>query len=76
VTSEAYLGGPIAFVEEGDTIQIDIHNGRIDLKVPKEIVDRRKRNWRIPAHTELEKGTLLERYRRMVGSAARGAMFE
>lgn len=76
VTPEAYLGGPIAFVEEGDTIEIDIPNGRIDLKVPKEIVDRRKRNWRIPAHTELEKGTLLERYRRMVGSAARGAVFE
>jgi dihydroxy-acid dehydratase len=76
VTPEAYLGGPIAFAEEGDTIEIDIPNGRIDLKVPKDIVEQRKQKWRVPTHTELEKGTLLERYRRMVGSAARGAVFE
>jgi dihydroxy-acid dehydratase len=76
VTPEAYLGGPIAFVEEGDTIEIDIPNGRIELKVPEEILEERKRNWRVPAHTELEKGTLLERYRRMVGRAIEGAVFE
>jgi len=76
VTPEAYLGGPIAFVEEGDIIEIDIPNGRIDLKVPKEALEQRKKNWRVPAHTELERGTLLERYRRAVGPAIKGAVFE
>jgi len=76
VTPEAFLGGPIAFVEEGDIIAIDIPEGRIDLEVQVEVLEHRKKNWRIPEHTALEKGTLLERYRRMVGPATRGAAFE
>lgn len=76
VTPEAYLGGPIAFVKEGDIIEIDIPNGKIDLKVPNEALEQRKKNWRVPAHTELERGTLLERYRRAVGPAIKGAVFE
>ncbi len=76
VTPEAFLGGPIAFVEEGDIIKIDIPNRRIDLDVPKEVIEERRKNWRIPDHTALEKGTLLERYRRMVGPAIRGATLE
>lgn len=76
VTPEAYLGGPIALVEEGDIIKIDIPDGRIDLRVPKEALEQRKKSWRIPAHTELERGTLLERYRRAVGPAIKGAVFE
>jgi len=76
VTPEAYLGGPIALVEEGDIIKIDIPDGRIDLRVPKDALEQRKKNWRVPAHTELERGTLLERYRRAVGPAIKGAVFE
>jgi dihydroxy-acid dehydratase len=76
VTPEAYLGGPIAFVAEGDTIAIDIPAGRIDLEVPPEEIARRKTVWRIPEHTALPKGTLLERYRRLVGPATRGATLE
>ncbi len=76
VTPEAYLGGPIALVEEGDMIEIDIPNGRIDLRVPKEVLEQRKKEWGVPAHTQLEKGTILERYRRTVGPAIKGAVFE
>ncbi len=76
VAPEAYLGGPIALVEEGDTIEIDIPNGRVELKVPEGVMERRRGSWRVPAHTELEKGTLLERYRRMVGPAIEGAVLE
>ena len=76
VTPEAYLGGPLAFVEEGDIIEIDIPHRRIDLEVSDKVVEERKKNWRVPDHTNLEKGTLLERYRRMVGPAIRGATFE
>jgi len=76
VTPEAFLGGPISLVEEGDTIRIDIPGGRINLDVPEDVIEERRRNWRVPEHTRLEKGTLLERYRRMVGPATRGATYE
>ena len=73
VTPEAYLGGPIAFVREGDIIRIDIPAGRIELEVPAEVLAERRKEWKIPEHTALAKGTLLERYRRLVGPATRGA---
>jgi len=76
VTPEAFLGGPIAFVEEGDTIVIDIPAGKIDLAVSPDVIEQRKKSWRVPEHTGLKKGTLLERYRRLVGPATRGATFE
>lgn len=76
MTPEAYLGGPIAFVEEGDMIAINISAGTIDLVVSPDVIERRKKNWQVPDHTALVKGSLLERYRRMVGSAIRGATFE
>ncbi len=76
VTPEAYLGGPIAFVAEGDTIKIDIPNGKIELEVADEVIEQRKKEWKIPEHTDLERGSLLERYRRLIGPAVRGAVFE
>jgi dihydroxy-acid dehydratase len=76
ITPEAYLGGPLAVVEERDLIRIDIPKRRIDLDVPKSVIKERKKKWRIPDRTDLEKGSLLERYRRMVGPATRGATFE
>jgi dihydroxy-acid dehydratase len=76
VTPEAYLGGPIALVREGDMIRIDIPAGRIELDVPEDVLAKRRKEWKIPAHTELPKGTLLERYRRLVGPATRGAVLE
>jgi dihydroxy-acid dehydratase len=75
VTPEAFLGGPIAFVEEGDTIRIDIPEGLISLEVQADVLEQRKKRWRIPEHTVLEKGTLLDRYRRIVGPATKGAAF-
>jgi len=76
ITPEAYVGGPIAFVEDGDIISIDIPNGIIELEVPTEVLEERKKDWQIPEHTKLEKGSLLERYRRQVGSAINGAVIE
>ena len=76
VTPEAFLGGPLALVKEGDTIRIDIPAGRVDLEVPEEVLAARKQRWAPPERTRLEKGSLLERYRRVVGTAIRGARFE
>ena len=63
-------------VEEEDIIRIDIPNRKIDLEVSERVIEERKKHWQIPDRTNLEKGTLLERYRRMVGPATRGATFE
>ncbi len=76
VTPEAYLGGPIALVEEGDLISINIPAGQVDLAVPAEVLEARQKTWRLPEQTRLEKGSLLERYRRMVGTAMQGSRFE
>jgi dihydroxy-acid dehydratase len=76
VTPEAYLGGPIAFVEDGDRIYIDIPSGKIDLDVAPQVLEERQRKWRIPQSTKLDKRSLLERYRRLVGPAIKGAIFE
>ncbi len=76
VTPEAYLGGPLALIEEGDTVRIDIPSGILSLEVSSEKLERRKKSWILPEDLELEKGTLLERYRRMVGPATRGAVYE
>jgi dihydroxy-acid dehydratase len=76
VSPEAYLGGPIALIEEGDIIHVDIPRGRVDLDVSAEILEARRRAWRLPESTELEKGSMLERYRRLVGSAIEGSRFE
>lgn len=76
VTPEAYLGGPIAFVEDGDRIYIDIPAGRIDLDITPHVLEERQSKWRIPQNTKLDKRSLLERYRRLVGPAIKGAIFE
>jgi dihydroxy-acid dehydratase len=73
VTPEAYLGGPIALVQEGDTIRIDILGGRVDLEVSPDVLNTRKEGWQLPERTRLEKGSLLERYRRLVGPATEGS---
>jgi len=72
VTPEAYLGGPIALVAEGDRISIDIPAGRLELDVPATELEKRRQNWRLPERVGLDKGTLLDRYRRLVGPASRG----
>ena len=76
VTPEAFLGGPIALVQEGDRIKIDIPGGTIDLDVPADLLERRKKDWRLPPEVDLPKGSLLERYRRSVSSAMRGCILE
>ena len=76
ISPEAYLGGPIALIEEGDTIRIDIPARKLDLAVDPKVLEERKKSWRLPESTKLEKGSLLERYRRMVGSAIRGSVLE
>ena len=76
VSPEAYLGGPIALIAEGDTVRIDIPARKLELLVAPEVLEARRKTWRPPESTTIEKGSLLERYRRMVGSAMKGSILE
>ena len=74
VSPEAALGGPIAFVEEGDTIDIDIPNCKIDVLVDEATLAERKAKWVCP-EPRVQTG-YLRRYAKLVTSAARGAVLE
>jgi dihydroxy-acid dehydratase len=71
VVPEAAEGGPIALVQDGDLIDIDVPAGRLDLLVPEEELARRRAEWR-PSPPKAS-GGFLELYRRLVSSASRGA---
>ena len=74
VSPEAALGGPIAFVEEGDIISIDIPNHSIELKVDEATLAQRKAKWICP-EPRIKTG-YLARYAKLVTSAAKGAVLE
>lgn len=71
VSPEAAEGGPIALVEEGDLIEIDIENKTLNLLVDKEILQKRE-----PKGKMNEAKGYLKRYRNQVSSACKGAIFE
>ena len=74
VSPEAAVGGPIALVEEGDIIKIDIPNLKLELAVSDEELSRRRENWQ-PREPKVTSG-YLARYASMVTSGNRGAILE
>lgn len=74
VSPEAAVGGPIAFIEEGDIISIDITANTINVKVSDEELNARKAKWQ-PREPKVTKG-YLARYAKMVTSADKGAVLE
>ena len=72
VSPEAASGGPIAVVRDGDEIEIDTINGRLELKVSEEELRERMENF-TPAEPKIKKG-YLALYARSVSSAAEGAI--
>ena len=76
VTPEAYLGGPIALVREGDLISIDIPGAGLELMVDEAELAERKKAWTLPETTNLKEGSLLDRYRRLVGTAIEGSVLK
>ncbi|HEY9059145.1 MAG TPA: dihydroxy-acid dehydratase [Pseudobacteroides sp.] len=69
---EAMEGGPIAAVEEGDIISIDIVNGKLDVDLSDEEIANRLKDWTAPA-PKITKG-YLGRYSKLVSSASTGAV--
>ena len=74
ISPEAALGGPIALIEEGDRISIDIPARRITLEVDDRELEKRRRKW-TPPEPKIKEGYAL-RYARMVTSGATGAVFK
>ena len=74
VSPEAAVGGPIALVEEGDIISINIPENRLEVKVSDEDLARRKAAWQ-PKEPKVTTG-YLARYRELVTSGNRGAVLE
>jgi len=72
VAPEAFVGGPIALVKNGDEISINVEDNSIDLQVSKEELERRSKQWSMPK-PNYESGAL-SKYAFLVGSAAHGAI--
>jgi dihydroxy-acid dehydratase len=72
VAPEAVDGGPIAFVESGDRIRIDVHTKSLDLLVDDGELARRRQGW-APNPPRYTSGALAK-YARLVGGADRGAI--
>ena len=74
ISPEAAVGGPIALIEEGDIIAIDIPNMKLDVKVSEEELEARRTKWQ-PREPKVTSG-YLARYASMVTSGNRGAVLE
>ena len=74
VSPEAAEGGPIALIEEGDAILIDIPGKKIELLVEASVIEERRRRWTRP-EPRIRSG-YLARYAHLVTSGARGAVLE
>ena len=72
VAPEAYVGGPIALVHEGDTIELNAETCELTLHVPEDEIERRRAQWVAPA-PRYTRG-VLAKYAKQVGSAALGAV--
>ena len=74
ISPEAAVGGPIALVEEGDIIAIDIPANTINVKVSDEVLAERRAKWQ-PREPKVKTG-YLARYASMVTSADKGAILQ
>ncbi|MEE9199666.1 MAG: dihydroxy-acid dehydratase, partial [Dehalococcoidia bacterium] len=72
VAPEAAVGGPIAVIQEGDTIVMDIPNRRLDLEISQQDLEKRLREWR-PMPPNYTTGALAK-YAKLASSASEGAV--
>jgi dihydroxy-acid dehydratase len=72
IAPEATEGGPIALVQDGDRIVLDVANGRLDIDVAPEVMEKRRADW-VPTPRPVRRG-VLAKYVRLVRSANVGAV--
>ncbi len=74
ISPEAQAGGPICIIDDGDIIEINIQENKINLLLEDREIEERMKKWN-PPELKIKEG-YLERYSRLVTSAARGAVLE
>ncbi|MCX5704772.1 MAG: dihydroxy-acid dehydratase [Candidatus Omnitrophica bacterium] len=74
VSPEASSGGPIGLLKDGDIISIDIPNRKIDVRLSKSEMEKRRKNWKV-VPPKIKTG-YLSRYLRLVSSADKGAILK
>jgi len=72
ITPEAFEGGPIAAVHEGDIIDVNVDAGTLNLNVPADEIARRLAAWKAPEPRY--KTGVFAKYVALVGSASKGAV--
>ncbi|MCS5480993.1 dihydroxy-acid dehydratase [Corynebacterium sp. YIM 101645] len=72
VAPEAVDGGPIAFIQDGDPIRVNIPERTIDVDIPEEELARRREAWQVPENPRLH--GVLGKYAKLVQSASQGAV--
>ena len=72
ISPEAYEGGPLALVRDGDSIKIDARSNQINVSITDEEIKERRESWKLPKKNE-ETG-VLGKYRSLVSSASQGAV--
>lgn len=72
ITPEAYEGGTIGLIQNGDKITIDAINNRIDVDLPYEEIEARRKAWKRPVQKSL--AGILKKYRNEVSSASEGCI--
>jgi dihydroxy-acid dehydratase len=72
ISPEASAGGPIAILKDNDIIEIDIPKRKIEVKLTKEQIQERFKNWK-PLPPKIKTG-YLARYSKLVSSADKGAV--
>ncbi|MDP7553935.1 MAG: dihydroxy-acid dehydratase [Candidatus Thioglobus sp.] len=72
ITPEAFCGGPLAIIEDGDEILIDAENNKLQLLIDDSTITQRLSNWKQP--TPRYKKGVLAKYARLVHSASEGAV--
>ena len=65
-------GGPFAVIKEGDIVEIDLNNSKINVLISDAEIEKRLKEWRAP-DVKIKEG-YLARYAKMVSSASRGAI--
>ena len=74
IAPEATEGGPVALVQDGDPIVLDVAGGRLDLEVDEETLAARRSTWVAPEPPERARRGVLNKYVRLVGPASEGAV--
>lgn len=72
VAPEAQVGGPIALIEDGDIITMNVENRELSVDVSDEELDRRRANWSAPPPNYTH--GVMAKYAKLVSSASRGAV--